>query len=138
MPDATPEGRVPPEKDAEVQRALQAFHLVLCGLEGLIEEEPVEQASPSPCAPVCGHRWIVSLRGVRRLTRAAAMRERLARLPGCLASQVADVSPREVRFALTTSRRVSSEVLEFVVAEAVSRGDASAFEVLPRRPDMAR
>ncbi len=59
--------------------------------------------------------WWVILHGIERLPTVSAVRERLSRLPGCIAAQVVSLSSTEIRLSVTTTCQVDQQQLEFVI-----------------------
>ncbi|HET7036111.1 MAG TPA: hypothetical protein VFI42_10565 [Thermomicrobiaceae bacterium] len=59
--------------------------------------------------------WWVILRDIPLLPRVAALRERLASLPGAIEAQVVDLSSREIRLGVTTTPQVTLQQLQFAV-----------------------
>lgn len=136
MSELTRPQQVPLESDPAVLWALQSLQRTLCGPD--FAGDSIAEADSAVCSvPQGTNGWVVSVRGMRRLTQAVALRERFASMPGCLTSQVASLSSQEIRLALTTSRTVPAEWLSFVIAEAVRSGDAHDFDVIPRSPRVA-
>jgi len=107
-----------PNIDDAVQREFQALREYLVE----IEQTPTNGNGKSNGATIIMpasngqmRAWWVILQGVDRLPLISAVRERLARVPGCVAAQVVSLSPSEVRLSITTTCNVDERQLEFVL-----------------------
>lgn len=107
-----------PNIDSAVQREFQALR------EFLVEIEQVPSAGSGksngativmPSSNGKPRAWWVVLRGVGRLPVVTDVRERIARIPGCMAAQVVSLSSTEIRLSVTTSCQIDERQLEFVV-----------------------
>lgn len=78
--------------------------------------------------------WWVVVHEVSILPTIVALRERLSALPGAIASQVVDISSREIRLGVITTPQVTRQQLEFAVTAC---HDIQAAEILLRTPRRA-
>ena len=97
-------------------------------------------APPTPPRPVARPAadqvvyWWVVVHEVTVLPTIVALRERLSSLPGAIASQVVDISSREIRLGVITTPHVTRQQLEFAVTAC---HDIQAAEILLRTPRRA-
>lgn len=110
-----------PEVDEAVQREFHALRDFLAGLEEGPSQTGQAPAShtevvraPQPAPDQNLHWWVV-LRGANRLPIIAALRERLAVMPGCIAAQVVDLTAEHVRIGLTTTAQIDRQQIEFAI-----------------------
>lgn len=129
-----------PEIDAAATQEFAAWTDYLAGLS----REPSEPLVPSisaalaPAAMEEVTRWYVVLRGVRRLTEVAGLREHLSRLPPCIAVRVVDLSSREVCILVTATPRIEQAGLEEQVRNGLREVvSAATFEVVRVTPQQA-
>ena len=92
-------------------------------------------APPSRPVPEPVIYWWVTLRDIPLLPRVAALRERLAGLPGTIEAQVVDLSSRDIRLGVTTTPQVTLQQLEFAVTAC---HDINGAEVSMHIPGRAR
>jgi hypothetical protein len=116
---------------AEVDEAVEReFHALRAFLGQLEQAEPAsrEPARPAVLAPVEQSSetllWWVLLSGSVRLALVAALRERLASMPGCLSAQVVELGPRQVRLGLTTTPQISRRQIDFAIMACRDIADA--------------
>lgn len=126
-----------PGLDGAVAREFAAWTDFLDGLRQAQSEPPLPSISsalgPADLEPIA--RWYVVLRGVRRLTEVAGLREHLEGLPPCLSVRVVDLSSQEVRIMVAATPQTGKAGLEEQVQVAL-RGvqSAATFEVVPATP----
>ncbi len=60
--------------------------------------------------------WWVILQGIERLPTVSRVRERLTRLPGCVAAQVVSLSSTEIRLSVTTTCQIDQQQLEYIIS----------------------
>lgn len=120
-------------------KAEREFNTLAEFLSGLSQQQTAhETASLDPVLASINEmeqspRWLVGLRGVRRLARLAALRERLLQAPSCLAARVVDLSSAEIHLLVTTTARITREELEAMLAEAMVQADCPAsFAIQPQ------
>ncbi|MBX5445137.1 hypothetical protein [Sphaerobacter sp.] len=123
--------------DSAAAREFAAWTDFLAGLHQAQSHPQLPSISsalgPPEWEPVA--RWYVVLRGVRRLTEVAGLREHLEGLPPCLAVRVVDLSSQEVRIMVAVTPQTGKAGLEEEVKVAL-RGveSAATFEVVPATP----
>lgn len=123
--------------DSAAAREFAAWTDFLDGLRQAQSEPPLPSISSAlgtaDWEPIA--RWYVVLRGVRRLTEVAGLREHLAGLPTSLAVRVVDLSSREVRIMVAATSKTGKAGLEEQVHVAL-RGvqSAATFDVVPATP----
>jgi hypothetical protein len=107
-----------PDIDDAVQREFQALREYLVE----IEQTPTNGNGISNGATIVmpatnGQKrtWWVILQGIERLPLVSAVRERISKVPGCVAVQVVSLSPSEIRLSVTTTCQVDERHLEFVL-----------------------
>jgi hypothetical protein len=107
-----------PDIDDAVQREFQALREFLVE----IEQTPTNGNGKSNGATIVmpatngqTRTWWVVLQGVERLPLVSAVRERLSKVPGCVAAQVVSLSADEIRLSITTTCQVDERQLEFVL-----------------------
>ena len=110
-----------PDIDEAVQREFLALREYLSNIEQSVPEgngKPNGATIVMPNGNGNGKKraWWITLQGVDRLTTISAVRQRLAKMPGCDAAQVVSLSSTEVRLSVTTSFQVDKNQLEFAVA----------------------
>ncbi len=117
--------RAKPEPFPDVEDAVQREFLALREYLAKIEQsktngngKPNGATIVMPTANGSGQKraWWVILQGINRLLTISAVRERLVRMPGCIAAQVVSLSSTEVRLSVTTTSQVEQRQLEFTVA----------------------
>ena len=118
MPNGKTRSDTFPDIDDAVQREFQALREYLVE----IEQTPADGNGKSNGATIVmpatnGQKrtWWVILQDIDRLPLVSAVRERLSRVPGCVAAQVVSLSPSEIRLSVTTTCQVDERQLEFVV-----------------------
>jgi hypothetical protein len=107
-----------PNVDDAVQREFQALREYLVE----IEQTPSNGNGTSNGATIIMpathgqmRTWWIILQGVDRLPLVSNVRERLSRVPGCVAAQVVSLSLNEIRLSITTTCNVDERQLEFVL-----------------------
>lgn len=163
MPDERPRGGPAPVVNQAIEREFNALREFLAQLEqsppGSLPH-PAAGAAPGSTpqvragTTVIGHSrrdpapaprpprptgdqvvyWWVVVHWVTLLPTVAALRERLAALPGAIAAQVIDISSREIRLGVITTPQVTREQLEFAVTAC---HDIPAAEIMLRTPRRA-
>lgn len=118
-------GKPNPEPFPDVNEAVQREFLALREYLARIEQaRPNGNGKPNGATivmpPTNGNgqkrAWWIVLQGVERLPVISAVRQRLNKLPGCVAAQVVSLSSTEVRLSVTTTCQVDQQQLEFVIA----------------------
>jgi hypothetical protein len=118
-------GRTPSESFPDIDEAVQREFLALREYLARIEQVTTTGHGNSngativmPPSKTNGQKraWWVILQGVERLPTVAAVRDRLSRLPGCVAAQVVSLSSTEIRLSVTTTCQVDQQQLEFVIS----------------------
>jgi len=107
-----------PDIDDAVQREFQALREFLVEIEQVPTESNGKSNGATIVMPATNGQkrtWWIILEGVVRLPLISAVRERLSRVPGCVAAQVVSLSPGEVRLSVTTTCQVDERQLEFVL-----------------------
>jgi hypothetical protein len=107
-----------PNIDAAVQREFQALREFLVEIEQTPSNGNGKSNGATIVMPSSNGKpraWWVILRGIERLPVVTDVRERIARLPGCMAAQVVSLSSSEIRLSVTTSCQIDERQLEFVV-----------------------
>ncbi len=110
-----------PDIDETVQREFLALREYLTRIEAPANggnDVPVGATivMPSTDADCQKRTWWIVLQGIQRLPAVALVRERLSRMPGCVAAQVVSLSSTEIRLSVTTTCQVDQHQLEFVLA----------------------
>lgn len=121
MPTERPKADSFPDIDEAVQREFLALREYLARIEQSASNgngKPNGAKIVMPNGNGNGQRraWWIILQGVDRLPTISAVRERIAKLPGCLAAQVVSLSSSEARLSVTTTCQVDQNQLEFAVA----------------------
>ena len=107
-----------PDIDDAVQREFQALREFLVEIEQTPANGNGKPNGATIVMPVTNGQtraWWVVLQGVERLPLVSAVRERLAKVPGCVAAQVVSLSADEIRLSITTTCQVDERQLEFVL-----------------------
>ena len=106
------------DEDAVVRREYEALRGLLAGLARQSDEAMLTMVvDPDEAAHVV--RWVVSLRGVRRLTEVVAIRTELLKIPFCIAVRFTDVTADETRALLTATVALELPELETMLAETL-------------------
>jgi hypothetical protein len=121
LPSERPKADSFPDIDEAVQREFLALREYLTHIEQSVsngDSKPSGARIVMPNGNGNGQRraWWIILQGVDRLPIISTVRERIARLPGCLAAQVVSLSSSEIRLSITTTGQVDQHQLEFAVA----------------------
>lgn len=107
-----------PNIDVAVQREFQALREYLVEIEQTPTNGNGKSNGATLIMPATNGQmraWWVILQGIDRLPKVSAARERLSRVPGCVAAQVVSLSPSEVRLSITTTSNVDECQLEFAL-----------------------
>lgn len=133
-----PIGRTKAESFPDIDEAVQREFLALREYLARIEQptangngKPNGATIVMPSSNGNGQKraWWIILHGIKRLTTVSTLRERLSRLPGCIAVQVVSLSSTEIRLSVTTTCVVEQEQLEFVIGAC---HDVSNAQVIAR------
>jgi hypothetical protein len=107
-----------PDIDDAVQREFQALREYLVEIEQTPSNGNGKSNGATIVMPATNGQkrtWWVVLQGIERLPLVSAVRERISRVPGCVAVQVVSLSPSEIRLSVTTTCQVDERQLEFVL-----------------------
>lgn len=118
-----------PEVDTEALREFEALSQFLSGLSRQELDEDRESLSP-----VLGsldrmeqtRRWLVTLRGVQRLTEVAAVRELLLQAPSCVDARVTALSSEAINLVVTTTAQIDHPQARNMLDDALSRAGSHA------------
>ncbi|HET9017272.1 MAG TPA: hypothetical protein VFN57_16835 [Thermomicrobiaceae bacterium] len=136
MGDEQPPRRAPEaglaDEDAVVRREYEALSGVLAGLARHGDESRLPMlVDPDEAERVV--RWVVSLRGVRRLTEVVAIRAELLKIPFCIAVRFTDITADETRAVLTATTALELPELEAMLAETLQMvGSTAAVETVAK------
>jgi hypothetical protein len=101
-----------------VQREFQALREFLVEIEQTPSNDNGKSDGATIVMPSSNGKpraWWVILRGIDRLPIVTDVRERISRIPGCMAAQVVALSSSEIRLSVTTTCQIDDRQLEFVV-----------------------
>lgn len=107
-----------PNIDAAVQREFQALREFLVEIEQTPSDGSGKSGSATIVMPSSNGKpraWWVIMRGVERLPVVTDVRERISRMPGCMAAQVVSITSSEIRLSVTTTCQIDERQLDFVV-----------------------
>jgi len=113
------------DADIEVRREYEALNDLLAGLSRNIDDAGLPLIA-APAEPERLSRWVVVLRGVRRLTEVVAFRDELLKIPFCIAVRVTDVTVDETRAVVTATTTLEVGELEQLVTETLQMVGSTA------------